>query len=188
MVNSLDGQVAIEIKKRQQISQILRTSWVPRIFLLIHDNDDMLIFPPNKLHLQILSNQSSSHLLQSLTLVTDSKVFEILETEDTMGSIFCVWLTPRKHQPEGLEVDDGTFELDNLMEVWGRRQGLKHLKPRFVRQLCQCWNLGLQWLQICQSSNSQSSHGLIVSWLWFRFNKRRHSGLSERAHVSRFQH
>ena len=29
----------------------------------------------------------------------------------------------RKNQPEGLEVDDGTFELENLMEVWGKAQG-----------------------------------------------------------------
>ena len=29
----------------------------------------------------------------------------------------------RKHQPDGLEVDDGTFELENLMEAWGHRQG-----------------------------------------------------------------
>mmetsp|Transcript_96818 Transcript_96818/g.134360 ORF Transcript_96818/g.134360 Transcript_96818/m.134360 type:complete len:204 (-) Transcript_96818:115-726(-) len=41
-----------------------------------------------------------------------------------ISSALCALGRYPKHQPEGLEVDDGTFELDNLMEVWGRRQGL----------------------------------------------------------------
>lgn len=37
----------------------------------------------------------------------------------------------RKHQPDGLEVDDGTFELENLMEAWGHRQGREPFFFRF---------------------------------------------------------
>eukprot|EP00490_Sorites_sp_Unknown_P014447 CAMPEP_0114637608 /NCGR_PEP_ID=MMETSP0191-20121206/186_1 /TAXON_ID=126664 /ORGANISM="Sorites sp." /LENGTH=205 /DNA_ID=CAMNT_0001849337 /DNA_START=47 /DNA_END=661 /DNA_ORIENTATION=+ len=41
-----------------------------------------------------------------------------------ISSALCALGRYPKHQPEGLEVEDGTFELENLMDVWGRRQGL----------------------------------------------------------------
>eukprot|EP00435_Cladocopium_sp_Y103_P019226 s860_g4.t1 len=41
-----------------------------------------------------------------------------------ISSALCALGRYPKHQPEGLEVDDGTFELENLMEAWGHRQGL----------------------------------------------------------------
>eukprot|EP00438_Fugacium_kawagutii_P015100 Skav214591 [mRNA] locus=scaffold57:446855:451210:+ [translate_table: standard] len=41
-----------------------------------------------------------------------------------ISSALCALGRYPKHQPEGLEVEDGTFELENLMDAWGRRQGL----------------------------------------------------------------
>lgn len=41
-----------------------------------------------------------------------------------ISSALCALGRYPKHQPDGLEVDDGTFELENLMEAWGHRQGL----------------------------------------------------------------
>ncbi|CAE7590267.1 unnamed protein product [Symbiodinium natans] len=42
-----------------------------------------------------------------------------------ISSAICGMVRYEKNRPAGLHVDsDGTFDLDNLMEVWGERQGL----------------------------------------------------------------
>mmetsp|Transcript_64507 Transcript_64507/g.151131 ORF Transcript_64507/g.151131 Transcript_64507/m.151131 type:complete len:213 (-) Transcript_64507:66-704(-) len=43
-----------------------------------------------------------------------------------ISSALCGMVRYEKNRPQGLEVEDGKFSLDNLMEVWGERQGLTH--------------------------------------------------------------